>query len=60
MADTVTVKLPNGEYRTATYRNEFSEAGFVRVGQLTVSGRILRSLGEFRFEPRGLNAYLVA
>lgn len=58
---TVTAMLPNGQFRTATYRNGQNNIGFVRVNGVTVSGRIRWSGADLRylFEPVGSNASLV-
>lgn len=63
--DTVSVLLPNGQKRMATYRNGEGDAGYVRVShngkETTVSGSIIydAALVDYRFSPRGKNASLV-
>lgn len=60
---TQTVKLPNGNEVQGTFRNDWSDAGYVRVmtgekGErklTTISGRID---GDY-FIPRGQNAHLI-
>lgn len=60
--DRVAVKLPNGQIRNATYRNEWSDAAYVKVmnngRETTVSGEVVYKDG-LTFAPKGINAHLV-
>lgn len=61
MANKAHVKLPNGQMVSATYRNDHSDAAFVRVNGVTVSGVVDWDFNKMvtMFKPTGLNASLV-